>query len=451
MYSQQNHQMQPNNMYSQQNQQMQQTFIANMTNEYKQLQEYQLQMANEIKRLKDQMVTNTVPSNGNFQEYINQINNLNAEISQYKNINGLLNKQVEDFKNKTSGTLDAGKIEKIEEKKKEIKAELEKLREKHESIENMLEQQNVVSEQLTQKRSEILELMNKYDYKIFGSEHDIVIKYSEMKRINEHKPVYRFVLPYKFENVNQITLIDQNFNENMFNVTPYNNKLILGDIGNYESCVDKIEDINYKVYNSNGKNILDITLEPGKYDLDTMMTRFNDVLNKYNIEIGYDPTKFIIQIRTKQNNNNKFQMIKDEYDIYTLMGFDVFDESNTKFKGKKSVDLKITKNVDCYMMNIKHDKGFKINVPQNRIINNVMIIKPKIEKLGHIDFYFIGENGRPYWQEYNDFNFTISIKGDIAEDKNKYINVITISENSNDENNRSEDDNLLENINKMLM
>ena len=69
-----------------------------------------------------------------------------------------------------------------------------------------------------------------------------------MKRINEHKPVYRFVLLYKFVSVNQITLIDQNFNENIFNVTPYNNKLILGDIGKYESCIEKIEDINYIEY-----------------------------------------------------------------------------------------------------------------------------------------------------------------------------------------------------------
>jgi hypothetical protein len=381
----------------------------------------------------------------NIQEYINQINNLNGEISQYKNINSLLNKQVEDLKNK-SGSLDSSKLEKIEEKKKEIKAELEKLREKHEEIKKMIEHQTMVGEQLTKKRSEILELMNTYDYKIFGTEYDIVIKYSEMKRINGTKPIYRYTLPYIFENINQITLIDHNFNDSMFNITPYNNKLILGEIGEHETCVDKFEDINYKTYNSNGKNILDITLEPGKYDLDTIMTRLNSVLNKYNVEIGYDPTKYIVQIRSKQNSNLTFQLIKDEYDIFTTLGFEVTNDTNNKFRGKRVAELKINKQVDCFMLNVKSDKSFRVNVPQNRIIANMVILKPKIEKLTHIDFYFVGENNRPYWQEYNDFNFTISIKG-IVTSKESYINKITIKDAQKQTN---ENNNLLDDISKFI-
>ena len=447
--------------------------MINMMNEYRQLQEYQVQMANELKRLKDQMMTNTMPiSNTNIQDYINQINNLNAEISQYKNINSLLNKQVEEIKNKST-LIDSSKLEKIEEKKKEIKLELERLREKHDSIEKLIENQTIVSEQLTQKRVEILELMNRYDYKIFGVDHDLIIKYSDMIRINEMKPIYRYNLPYKFENINQITLIDHNFNNSLFNITPYNNKLIIGEINNSETSVDKYEDINYKTYNSNGKNILDITLEPGKYDLDTIVTRLNSILNKYNIEIGYDPTKYIVQIRNKQNNSSPFQLVKDDYDIYTTLGFDVTNDLNTKFRGVRSADLKITKQIDCYMLNISKEKNYKINVQQNRIISNIIILKPKIDNLTYIDFLFIGENNRPFWQEYNDFNFTISIKGEILEDKEEYINVITTNDHKNNQKEKIEqsgikqkvnetqqieidyqdnrNNNLLANINKMLM
>ena len=414
----------------------------NTQNDYKQLQEYQIQMANELQKLKEQLEVKPYIQH-NIQEYINQINNLNAEIQQYKNINIVLNNQNEELKTKV-GTVDTAKLELIENKKKEIIAELNRLKEEHANIEKSIDEQNIINQQLEDKRQSILKLIEKYDYKIFGTEHDIYINYSDMSRVDETKPIYRYILPYEYNNVYQITLVDQNFNNNMFNITPYNNKLIIGELNDYEICIDKLEDINYKFFNNNDINYLDITIEPGKYDLELLVCRLNCILNKYNIEIGYDPTRLIVQIRTKEGSN-QFSLIKHEYDIYKTLGFEVTDETSNKFRGKKIADMRVCKQVDCYLLNISDKKIFsKINVSQNKITSGIMIIKPKIDKLKYLDFYFVGENGRPYWQEYDNFNMTLCIKGDINNtDKEKFIEIATIADTA-------EQNNLFENINKML-
>ncbi len=415
-----------------------------------QLQEYQSQMANELRFLKEQL--NNKNNIGNNQEYINQINALNAEISQYKNINVALNTQLEEIKQKISGS-DINKLQMLDAKKKEILFELEKLQEEHKVIEELVEKNNGLEEKINNKRHSIMELIQKYDYKIYGNEHSFDINYSDLIKINNEKPIYRYKLPYKISNVNQISLIDHNFNGNLFNITPYNNKLMIGEIGDYNINIDKLEDISYKYYKTNSKNYLDITLEPGKYDLELLVVRLNTILNNYGLEIGYDPTKFIVQLRSK--DELQFKLIKSEYDIYGMLGFDITDEKSNKFKGKRSADLKNQKVMECYVMNINKEKPFaKVNMSNDKVLSSLLVIKPYIDEMEYLDFYFVGENKRPYWQEYNDFNFIIELKGIIKEDnKEEYINRITVEPNIEDDNNNennNDSNDLLKTINGML-
>ena len=434
-----------------------------IVNEYKQLQEYQMEMANELQEIKRQLTLKK--NNNDSHEYIAQIDYLSNEIQQYKTMNNVLNSQLDELKNKPVSNLDNSKNELLENKKKEVLFELNKLKEEHTKIEMTLEKEIQIKTQLDIKRSEILNLLDKYDYKLFGDEKDIIINYSDMTKINETKPIYRYKLPYIFENVTQITLTDHNFNNNMFNITPYNNKLVIGDIGEYDICSDKFEDINFKNYKTNGKNYLDITIEPGKYDLELLVTKLNSILNKYNIVIGYDPTKFLVQIRS-MDGNSQFILINNEYDIYSTLGFEVTNEKSNKFKGKKIANMKVNKQIECFLMNINDTKSLaRINVNQNKILSGIMIIKPKISKLSYLDVYFVGENGRPYWHEYDDFNFTLSIKGDIVkEEQEKFINIITVmptstltdneselNEKKENENNNLEEISLLDQINNMLV
>jgi hypothetical protein len=420
--------------------------MHNSNNELRQLQEHQQQMLSELNNLKDQL-KNKSTGQYNVQEYINQINALNSEVQQYKNINNTLYSQIEELKQNNNAN-DANKMQLIDAKKKEIMIELSNIREEYARLEQLVKENSVVEERLESKKNEIMEIMTNYDYKIFGNDNTLCIKYSEMNKIDEKKPIYRYNLPYTLENVVQISLIEQNFNNSLFNITPYNNKLIIGNINaREEQYIDKSDNISYKYYNSNQTNYLDITIEPGNYTIDLLIEYLNIVLNKYNIEICIDSIKYIIQIKSLDDSN--FKLIKNDYDIYDNLGLNVINDIGNSFKGTKVVDLKLCKQLECLITNIGNNEIkslAKININKDKILNGTMIFKPALSKLKYLDFYFTGENNRPWWQEYNDFNFTISIKG-IVTSKESYINKITIKDAQKQTN---ENNNLLDDISKFI-
>ena len=156
------------------------------------------------------------------------------------------------------------------------------------------------------------------------------------------------------------------------------------------------------------------------------------MLIKFKLEIGYDPIKFIVQIRSLCNK--EFKLVKVENDLYTMLGFnnDVMNKAGNKFRGRKMADMKVCKQISINIANINNNLLGKVNVNQSKIISNLMIMKPFVKTLNYIDLVFTGENGRPYWFNFDEgetFSIHISIKGKIVEDdKNRYINKIIINE-----------------------
>jgi len=141
-------------------------------------------------------------------------------------------------------------------------------------------------------------------------------------------------------------------------------------------------------------------------------------------------------------NKPSFKLIKDNYDIYDMFGIEISNQKKNYFRGKKPIDLKVNKLMKCYIMNIANDKPFaSINISQNKTISGLMILKPNINQLDYLDLYFTNNNNRPFWQEYNDFSLTVTIKGVILENhKDTYINnsiiISEVNENNNQENNQ---------------
>jgi hypothetical protein len=392
-------------------------------NDIKEMYENQILLANELRSLRAQLQNkNTIINPSNPTDLVMQINQLNSEIQQYKTVNMSLNNQLEDLKSKV-GTVDIEKAQLLENKKNEIITELAKIKDEHYRLEIAIKKQENMEVILDRKKEEVLATIKKYDYKIFGGEHEFVIEYSDLQKIDEEKPIYRYELPYIIDNMMQLTLIEQNFNKIMFNISPYNNKFNLADVGDYEPTTEKSEYINYRYGKDyNGRSVLEILVEPGNYELDVLISKLNLVLDKYDIAIGYDPTKYIVQIRSKKNI--QFTLIKDQYDIYSTLGFAVTDIKSEKFRASTAVNLKINKIMSCYVMNIDQKKPFaKVNLSSDKIVGNIgLIIKPYINNLTYLDFCFMNESNRPYWQEYSNFNFTIVIKGVVAEkDKDKAL------------------------------
>lgn len=390
-----------------------------------QMYENQIMLANEVKYLKSQLNINKSNNSNDYidgvsrrtlaeQNEAQQITALNAELLQTKNTNILLHAKLDELKTKTEH-IDVDKLNLLEQKKAEILNELGKIKEEYHKIEHATKKQEEIEKIITHKKEEVMAAIQKYDYKIFGGEHDFYIEYINLEKLDIDKPIYRYKLPYKLNNVTRLALIDQNFNKNIFNISPYNNKMIFADIGDFETKIDKIEDINYKYFKTN-HSYLELLIEPGNYELEKLIIELNLVLNKYEIEIGYDPTKYIVQIRSKKQH--QFMLIKNQYDIYDMLGFTITENKSDKFRGNKAFDLKTNKILSCFAVNLDDKKPFaKVSLINDKIIGNIgLIIKPFINELEYIDFYFTNENNRPFWQEYNNFNMTIIISGVIAEE-----------------------------------
>ena len=145
--------------------------------------------------------------------------------------------------------------------------------------------------------------------------------------------------------------------------------------------------------------------------------------------IGTGPDSSYMPVLKKNSTFNSvngvaFTLIEDPADIYAILGLQVTDTKNAKFRGNKAYDLKINKTMMCYATNIDSTKSFaKVSIATDKIIGNLgLILRPFVNRLTYIDFYFVNENGRPYWQEYNNFNFTIIIKGVVSEkEKDKML------------------------------
>ena len=299
--------------------------------------ENQIMLANELRNMKAQLEQKNAMLGSNYNvntnELIMQLNQLNGELQQYKQANNLLSTQLEELKLKMGSSGDMEKLQLLEQKKEEIRAELGKIREEHVKTEAITKKQEMMDVIIDRKKEEVMLAINKYDFKIFGGEHDFLIEYTDLKKVDSaNKPIYRYTLPYAMDNVTHITLVAQNFNKNIFNISPYNNKMIIADIGEYDVTIDKIDDISYKCLKNNmNRYMLEIMIEPGNYEIDILIAKLNLVLNKYEIEIGYDPTKYIVQIRSKKDH--AFTLIEDPADIYAILGLQVTDTKNAKFRG----------------------------------------------------------------------------------------------------------------------
>jgi len=323
-------------------------------------------------------------------------------------------------------------MELLEQKKNEILQELSKVREEHQKLETVNENNIKIEQILDTKKKEIIKLIQQYDYKIFSDEYNFIINISECEVLNEseNKTIYRYKLPYVLENVMQITFLDHNFTNNLYNITPYNNLLVLelNSETNIQPLNEETTECKYKY----DDNKLFITIDSGKYNLDILIQVLNTVLNKFKFEIGYDPIKYIIYIKSLEDTVT-FKLIKDVNDIYTTLGFDnqSINTLNTKHIGSKMVDLNVSKQVSINICNIKNsllDKvNFKVNLLHSKILSDLMIIKPSLNKLEYLDLIFTDEKGKPFWLNH-ELNLTISIKGNIVEeDKQKYINKIIIN------------------------
>lgn len=426
-------------------------------------QQIQQNTNSELKQLKEQLLQNTLNQTNTYQGYLNSSAPLDRsfgvdvitpiinpdnfsidikssdsqfktedqseillELAKYKEMVSVLKAEMEELTKKESKTSD-DKMRLLENKKDEIRVELSRVKEEHKMLEEKIDINTRSENSLEMKKREILKLIEQYDYKIFNEEQLIVVSSKDLVMM-EGSLIYKYRLPYVLENVMQITLMDQNIDNNIYNVTPYNNILKICNLDDYEGD-DKIG-ANYKYESIDGVNYLEMNVDPGKYDLDSLVVEINKVLSKFNIDIGYDAIKSIVYIKTK--DDREIKLVNNENNIYNMLGIDILDVTDGKkslFRGKRPADLRVYKQLNINIMNIGNGSTLgKVNVSQDKIISGMMIIKPTIKKLEYIEFKFMCENGRPYWfGEDPNYNFTLLIKGMKQEnEKSKYINEVTI-------------------------
>jgi hypothetical protein len=66
--------------------------------------------------------------------------------------------------------------------------------------------------------------------------------------------------------------------------------------------------------------------------------------------MGYDPIKYIVYI--KSLNKTEFKLIKEDNDIYTMLGFDITDELKEIYNANRIADMKVGKTMNINIMNI---------------------------------------------------------------------------------------------------
>lgn len=283
-------------------------------------------------------------------ELISKVKILTGQLEQEKKINIQLKKKIDDLMNENTNENDK-KLELIDNKKEEIKEEVNKLADKHKDIEisysNLLKKEKFLNG-LIDKNSKLLKSDN----------HTIFI---DTKNFNYESKI-GYVFDRKINDVEKIELLSYDFPKINNNINNKNNKFYFkfyeeklnssiveqNDSDSEECSIDVNDDMNI------------ITIPEGNYDISTLIKKLNKLGNSYNLLFSYNKNTSKVTIKSENN----FSIYNKENNIMKLLGFDenVILEKNNSYISKNGYDLRKCNYVYMYLPNISDEIFATINI-----------------------------------------------------------------------------------------
>jgi hypothetical protein len=319
----------------------------------KQVQLLQEQLQNHIKN----QLLNPVRSN-EVEEGIDELKNeliskvkiLTGQLEQEKKVNIQLKKRIDDLMTENTNENDK-KLELIDNKKEEIKEEVNKLADKHKDIEisyaNLLKKEKFLNG-LIDKNNKLLKSDNHtvfIDTKNFNYESKIGYVFD--RRINDIEKIE--LLSYDFPKINNnINNKNNKFYFNFYEEKLNTNILEQNDSDSEECSIDVNDDMNI------------ITIPEGNYDISTLIKKLNKLGNSYNLLFSYNKNTSKITIKSENN----FSIYNKENNVMKLLGFDenVNLEKSNSYISKNAYDLRKCNYVYMYLPNISDEIFATINI-----------------------------------------------------------------------------------------
>lgn len=317
-------------------------------------------------------------------ELISKVKILTGQLEQEKKINIQLRKRIDDLVEENTNENDK-KLELIDNKKEEIKEEVNKLADKHKDIENsysnLLKKEKFLNS-LVEKNNKLLKSDN---YTIFidtkNFNYESKIGYVFDRKINDIEKIE--LISYDFPKINNNINNKNNKFYFRFDEEKLNSSIVEQNNSDSEECsIDVNEDMNI------------ITIPEGNYDISTLIKKLNKLGNSYNLSFSYNKNTSKVTIKSENN----FSMYDRDNNVMKLLGFEegFILEKNNSYISKNAYDLRKCNYVYMYLSNISNDVFATINIDgikkgnyelkTNEISIDILEIELKDEFNNLIDF-----------------------------------------------------------------
>jgi hypothetical protein len=283
-------------------------------------------------------------------ELISKVKILTGQLEQEKKINIQLKKRIDDLMDENTNENDK-KLELIDNKKEEIKEEVNKLADKHKDIEisyaNLLKKEKFLNG-LIEKNSKLLKSDNHtifIDTKNFNYESKVGYVFD--RKINDIKKIE--LLSYDFPKINNNVNNKNNKFYFKFDEEKLNNSIVEQNDSDSEECsIDINDDMNI------------ITIPEGNYDISTLIKKLNKLGNSYNLLFSYNKNTSKVTIKSENN----FSIYNKENNVMSLLGYDdeFILENNNSYISKNAYDLRKCNYVYMYLPNVTDEVFATINI-----------------------------------------------------------------------------------------
>jgi hypothetical protein len=283
-------------------------------------------------------------------ELISKVKILTGQLEQEKKINIQLKKRIDDLMDENTNENDK-KLELIDNKKEEIKEEVNKLADKHKDIEisyaNLLKKEKFLNG-LIEKNSKLLKSDNHtifIDTKNFNYESKVGYVFD--RKINDIKKIE--LLSYDFPKINNNVNSKNNKFYFKFDEEKLNSSIVEQNDSDSEECsIDINDDMNI------------ITIPEGNYDISTLIKKLNKLGNSYNLLFSYNKNTSKVTIKSENN----FSIYNKENNVMSLLGYDeeFILEKNNSYISKNAYDLRKCNYVYMYLPNVTDDVFATINI-----------------------------------------------------------------------------------------
>jgi len=348
------------------------------------------------------------------QPFVQQYNDINSELEQYKEVNNKLQDRIVELQNQLKSRqveqnnqdISDPKISQLQKVKEETMQQIEKLKRVQEEIGQKVSLNKSLE-------STVKKIISDNASKFENSEENIFISSQYM------------TLPNTLKNITSIELKEIDLPFGKYVINPNNNRLHfriktgssdeLNSTNQESDTADLIDsDIDGLVETTETDNILELIVIMGNYTIEKLLEILNLNLLKHNIKISHNKTADLITFKSINN----FDLVFGQNSMLHSFGFNINNQSkycnSNKYSGAKALDFKPDRYINIFISNINDSKPFYQYITNQPNQNSKKtVFNPIISELSEIRLKFIDSKGKELIVDPDngfEFNITATIR-----------------------------------------